>query len=333
MIDAQWSRTTRLMVFIAGAIILIWLVTVTSPLIASLTISALLSYLLDPLVQWLTRRTRLNHLWAARGVYVLFLLVLAGIPTVLSTVALSQFDDLQSDFLAATTELKARLTQPLVFLGFQFQPLALLDNLEQVSGNALSTISGGALDALIRVTTNLLWGLTALVSLYYFLVDGYKIKSWLVGLFAPKYQDDARLLLEEIDEAWRIFLRVQLLIFLIFIILLGGGIFLVVWLYRIQLLPLSPIGLIVLLVIVYAIVQQIDNFLVRPYFFGESLKLHPGVVLVGLIGGLAFGGVLGAIIVIPAIATAKIIGHYVHCRLLGKLPWPPPDPDIVVDET
>ncbi len=318
----QWSRPTRFLILIAGTILFIWLISATGPLLASLTISALLAYLLVPLVDLLTRRTRLSRLWAARLVYILLLLILGGIPTALSTVALTQFDNFQTDFLAAAAQLRVWLIQPIVLLGFQFQPLALLDNLEQVSGNALTTISGGALDALSRVTTNLLWALTVLVSLYYFLVDGPKIKPWLIDIFPTKYQTEVRLLLNEIDEVWRIFLRAQLIIFFIFFALLGSGLFLVVWLYRSELLPLSPVGLILLLVIVYAIVQQIDNFLVRPYFFGQSLKLHPGLILVGLIGGLAFGGVLGVIIVIPCIATAKILGYYVHCRLLGKSPWP-----------
>jgi len=164
--------------------------------------------------------------------------------------------------------------------------------------------------------------LTVLVSLYYFLTDGPKIKLWLIDLFPDKYQMEVGLLLAEIEEAWRVFLRAQIIIFLIFFALLGSGLFLVVWLYRTELLPLSTLGLVVLLVIVYAIVQQIDNFLVRPYFFGQSLELHPGLVLVGLIGGLAFGGVLGIIVVVPCLATARILGHYVHCRLLGRPPWP-----------
>jgi predicted PurR-regulated permease PerM len=322
MMDTPWSRTTRILVLIGGLGLLIWLVIAASPLVVALGISALLAFLLDPLVQRLTRRTRLNRLWAARVVYIVLLLILAGIPAILSTVALSQFDNWQADFVAATNELKAWLNRPVILLGFQFYPLALLDNLEQVGTSALSSMSGEAVDALRRVSTNFLWGLTVLVSLYYFLTDGPKVKPWLIDLFPDKYQMEVGLLLAEIEEAWRVFLRAQLIIFLIFFALLGSGLFLVVWLYRTELLPLSPLGLIVLLVIVYAVVQQIDNFLVRPYFFGQSLELHPGLVLVGLIGGLAFGGVLGIIVVVPCLATARILGHYVHCRLLGRPPWP-----------
>jgi len=316
--NRTWSRTTRILIISAGAIGLIWLIVTVSPLVQALVIAALLAYLLDPLVNWLTRRTQLNRLWAARAVYTLLLLILGGIPAVLSTVAVQQFDRWGADFFAAITELRSWLGQPVTLLGFEFYPLALLNNLNDTG---LSTISSAAV-TLTRVTTNLLWGLTALVSLYYFLVDAPKIKPWLVGLVTPEYQMDAQILLDEIDEVWRLFLRAQIIIFVIFMALLGGGMALVVGLYRGGLLPLSPIGLIILLAIVYTVVQNIDNIIVRPYFFGESLKLHPGVVFVGLIAGLAFGGILGVIIIIPCIATAKVIGLYIHSRLLGLHPWP-----------
>lgn len=320
--NKTWSHTTRTLVIIAGVIGLVSLTIAINPLIQSLAIAALLAYLLEPAVQWLKRRTRLNYAWAARLGYGLFLVLLAGIPAILSTVALSQIDRLETDFLAALEELKYWLTQPLLIFGVQFQPLALLDSLEQSSGEALRLISSSALSALLGVTTNLLWGVTVLVSLYYFLVDGPQIKPWLVGLVGTSYQHEVRLLLDEIDRAWRIFLQAQLIIFMIFVALLGGSIFLVVWLYRAGLLPLSPVGLAILLVIIYTVVQNIDNIVVRPYFFGGTLRLHPGLVFVGLIGGLAFGGLLGVLIVVPILATLKIIGRYLHRRLLGLPPWP-----------
>ena len=317
-----WSRTTRILIIIAAIIGLIWLIIAINPLIQSLIIAALLAYLLYPVAQWVTGHTRLNYVWAARVVYGVCLLLLIGVPALASAIAFSQFDELQADFVAAMLQLREWLTQPLELYGRQLQPLSVIDNLIQSNLSSLGNASGGALTALMGVTTNLLWGLTALVSLYYFLVDGHRIKPWLVGLMPPEYQAEFHLLVDEIDEVWRVFLRAQLIIFAIFFALLGSSMFAVVWFYRSQLLPLSPIGLIVLLVIVYAIVQNIDNVIVRPYFFGESLKLHPGLVFVGLIAGVAFGGLLGVIIVIPLIATAKVVGRYVHRRLLGQSPWP-----------
>ena len=55
---------------------------------------------------------------------------------------------------------------------------------------------------------------------------------------------------------------------------------------------------------------------------GSQLRLHPAIVFVGLVGALALGGVLLAIVIVPLIASAKVIGRYVRFKLLDLPPWP-----------
>jgi predicted PurR-regulated permease PerM len=47
------------------------------------------------------------------------------------------------------------------------------------------------------------------------------------------------------------------------------------------------------------------------------------LVVMGLITALALSGVLGALLIVPLLATCKIIGRYIHALLLGLPPWPP----------
>jgi putative heme transporter len=60
----------------------------------------------------------------------------------------------------------------------------------------------------------------------------------------------------------------------------------------------------------------------RPQLLGHQLRLHPGVVFVSLIGGLALSGVFGALVAVPLIASVKVVGHYIRCKLLDLPPWP-----------
>lgn len=320
--NTEWSYPTRLAVMIIGLVGLVWLLVAAAPLVQALIVGALLAYLLAPISRLIQRDSRMTHEWSARVVYILFLLTLGAIPAALSTVAVSQFHRIEEELFIAVTELSQWLTQPILVFGFSFQPLAILDNLEESIASSVGVWSSNAVETVLNVTTNLLWGLTALVSLYYFLVEGPKIKPMLVKLVPADYRDEIRLLLDEIDTAWRIFLRAQLIIFLILTALLLVSTLLVLGLYRAGLLPLSSIGLVVLLVIVYTLVQQVDNIWLRPYFFGDQLKLHPGLVFVSLIGALALGGLLAVIIIVPCLAAGKVIGRYVHRKLLGLPPWP-----------
>lgn len=316
------SAITR--IFVVALILLgaIRLAVAVIPLLEALMIAVLLAYLLDPGVQLLTRRTRLNRPLAAGLVYSLFLLLLTGIPAVMGTVALGQFRRWETDLAAAIVALREWVSRPIVILGFQLETGAILDTLEQLAGNALTTLPSGSFDVLTGVTTNLLWGLVILVSLYYLLKDGPALKPWLVGLAPAEYQPEFRRLVDEIDKVWGVFLRVQLLITVVLAFLMAAGTFLIIWLYRAGLLALSPWGLILVLILFYVAAQQVDNLWLRPQLMGKQLRLHPGLVFAGLVGALALSGVLGALIVVPFMATAKVAGGYIHRKLLDLDPWP-----------
>ena len=324
----SWSPITRWVVAILTLFILIWLLIIAFPLVEAVFIAALLAYLLDPIVRHLMRRTRMNRMLATLLVYSILVLILLSLPTALGALALGQFHNFSINLNEAVRELQHWFSRPIYFLGFRFAPQSLFDNVGQALGGVLTVVPGGSFNILSGLTTNLLWGLVIFFSLYYFLKDGPKIKPWVVSLFPAEYHTDAEKLVDEIDQVWSVFLRVQLLIFFIIAVLLVLGSLLVVFLYQAGLLPFSWIGFVVMLIIVYALVQQVDNLWLRPHFLGQRLRLHPALVVVGLIGALALSGLLGALIVVPMMASAKVVGHYIHCKLLGLPPWLP-DEDLV----
>ena len=42
--------------------------------------------------------------------------------------------------------------------------------------------------------------------------------------------------------------------------------------------------------------------------------------------GMMVGGLLGALLSMPLMATAKVVGRYIYCQLLDLPPWPPDEP-------
>lgn len=322
MNDAKWSSMTRLVVILVIIIGLIALVIWAFPLVEALSITALLAYLLNPLVKFTTHKLRVKRFWAVIIVYILLLVILVSIPAVFGTIAYGQFEQWSADLQSAVSEIQKFLSQPVVFWGFDLSPGSVIQQLSQSAGSALTSVSGNTFSIISSITTNVLWALLVLVSLYYFLQDGSEIRPWLVKLAPDAYQRDVDRLLDEINHVWSLFLRVQLLIFLVLFILFILGSLLVIWLYQLGLIPFSTLGLIVTLILVYAAVQQVDNLWLRPQLMGSQLRLHPAIVFVGLVGALALGGVLLAIVIVPLIASAKVIGRYVRFKLLDLPPWP-----------
>lgn len=58
--------------------------------------------------------------------------------------------------------------------------------------------------------------------------------------------------------------------------------------------------------ITYAAMQSLETFVVTPLVQGSSVKLHPVAVLVAVIAGGSFGGLIGVFLAIPLAAVARI---------------------------
>ncbi len=300
---------------LAGLALLAWLLIALQPLLVALTISALTAYLLNPPVARLAYRLKNNRPLAAALIYLAMLALFTGLFVLLGALALDQWPRIQQELSDALAVMQGWLSRPFPIFGFQINPTTVLESLNTAWSNALSTLTIGENGVLAGLTQNLLWTLVVLVSFFYFLKDGPRIQPWLIDHLPPDFRPDARQLLQEIDAVWSVFLRVQLFIFAVLAVLIISSTTLIIWLFRQGWLPLSPIGLALLLVGVYAAIQQVDNLWLRPQLMGHALKLHPGVIFVGLIAGLALGGLLGALLVVPLLATVKVLSRFVFTRL------------------
>lgn len=170
----------------------------------------------------------------------------------------------------------------------------------------------------------------------------------------PGIQKDTERLLRKIKFTWDSFLRGQLLLgFFIFFVdwiglsmlgvenalalgILGGlmefvptlgaliSAFAAVTVAFFQ--PETILGLtnfqyaIVVLVFMLA-VQQLENSLLVPKIVGDSLDLHPVIILVGVLIGASVGGILGAMLAAPMIASLAILINYAWYKLHDLSPF------------
>jgi putative heme transporter len=75
------------------------------------------------------------------------------------------------------------------------------------------------------------------------------------------------------------------------------------------------------------IVQQLENSILVPRIVGESLELHPLIVIVGVFMGSSLAGILGAILAAPVVATLKLVGIYAWRKMFDQNPFPDPEPE------
>ncbi|MCA9953052.1 MAG: AI-2E family transporter [Anaerolineales bacterium] len=310
--------TKNVLLLLAGLALLalaIWLLIFLRPLLVALTIAALLAFLLNPFVVGFANRFGLKRALAAALTFILVIAIFGGLFVLLGTAVWDQWPRLQQELGEAIAVMQGWLTRPLLLFGFVLHPETVLENFALSWRNALSAFTIGSDGLLTSLTDNLLWTLVVIVSFYYLLKDGHRIQPYLLNKVPQPYKADVSQLFAEIDMVWGVFLRVQLFIFVVLALLIVSSSSLIIWLFRQGWLPLSPIGLGLLLLGVYAAIQQVDNLWLRPQLMGRAFKLHPGITFVGLIAGLALSGLLGALLIVPILVTTKVLARFIYFHL------------------
>ncbi len=348
----SWSKTTRYFVLALSLAAILWFMFSASTLIVTLAIAAVLAFLLNPTVNYVNRNTRLERTWAVLLVYLFSLAVLITGVIILAPIIPAQIANLVEELQIITEQVQEQIAEPIEFMGFDIP-------LDQVIGDfeiiPTDFIQADAIIGLVQsVSTNVGWVLLVLVTTYYLLQDWPQLRDWLLNLAPSDYSDDVQRLYQEIKSVWQRYLKGQLRLTLIigFFTGLGGALIglpgwlaigvlagvldiiltvgpavvmivigLVAYFAGSTYLPMSNVWFAVLAVGLSALLQVIEQIWLRPRIMGHSLRMHPGVVFIAIIGALALAGVLAALIIIPVVGSIVIIGRYIYYKIFDLDPW------------
>jgi predicted PurR-regulated permease PerM len=184
-----------------------------------------------------------------------------------------------------------------------------------------------------------------------------QIRKYVENLFPSSYQPELREVLQRMGYIWSAFFRGQIVLSLaVFLVTWGalslvgmpGALILAIVAGVLEVIPqLGPtlamipavivaliqgstvlgdygignIGFALLTVGIYFIIQQVENSILVPRIIGGSINLHPIVVICGVAVGLNVFGVLGAFLAAPVIASLRVLGGYIHAKLLDYPPF------------
>lgn len=187
----------------------------------------------------------------------------------------------------------------------------------------------------------------------YMTKDAPRIRAYVEGMFPSSYQSEASLMLRELGRIWQSFFRGQIILSItvgvvtylaLTFLNMPGALILAILAGSLELVPnIGPILAMIPAVIValiqgsdtlaisnfnfglltvgvYFVIQQLENQLLVPRIIGTSVNLHPIVVLCGVVVGASVGGILGAMLAAPTIASARVIVRYLYAKLLDQLP-------------
>lgn len=350
----NWSPTFRYVVGITGLVLLIALLIYARDAVANLAVAAFVAYLINPAVTYLMTHTRMDRRAAVNLVYFSAVLLLIGLPATLLPIFYDEAQIIIEDLLNLADQIRITLSYPIHFFGLTFHLEEWGQSLFQVQNAVLSPLPDQTLQLLETTSVGVLWFLVILVSVHLFLSQWPTLRDWLIDLAPPSYRPEMQELYSRIRNVWMAYLRGQIVLmfivgvaFTIAWVILGipgalvlgmiagfftlvpdvGPFLAVVIAAGVALLegstwiPLSNFWVAGIVIIVYLVLINLKNFFLRPYIMGRSVHMNEALVFIAIMIATILQGILGALLVVPVLASVVVIGSYVQRRVLGLSPF------------
>jgi len=370
----QWGSTTKLVVGLTFVAIVAALFVRFQNLVGPLILTFMLTYLLHPLVTSLSNATRLSWRMAVNLVYIVLVVILVSLFTVTGFAVVQQFQSLVrviERFVTGLPEMITNLSTQTFMIGpyvVDMSEYLSTENLTVITEQLLSAVqpllgqAGGLLASLATQTASTVgWGFFVVLVSYFLLSEMARIPNPLRSIEIPGYDADIRRLTRELGLIWNAFLRGQVILFTLSLLIfsmvlsaLGTRYFLalallaglarfvpyigpvitwtvtalVVYFQAGNYLGLVPWQYALVVIIFVIVVDNIfDNF-VSPRILGETLGVHPAAVLVAAIVAANILGLVGVVLAAPVLASLMLVGRYTIRKMFDIDPWPEPELEL-----
>jgi predicted PurR-regulated permease PerM len=361
MKDNPWSNSARyvvgIIVFAAAVALLIY----AREAVKMLVISAFAAYLISPAVTLLTQNTKLSRTAAVNIVYFSALILLVGVPAALTPIFFDEIKLVVSDLLDLSNQISDWFAEPVQFGNMVFHFEQLAESIAHLQESILTPLPEEALALLETTSINVLWLLVILVSVHLFMSEWPHMRDWLITLAPHEYRWEMSELYKRMRNVWMAYLRGQIVLMLVvgivftiawmiigipgalvlgaiaglFTLVPDVGPFLAVALaFAVALLegsnwiPLSNFWVAGIVVATYLVLINLKNFFLRPIIMGRSLRMNEALIFIAIMTATILEGIMGALLVVPVMASTAVIAEYLRRRVLGL----PPFAEDIVDQ-
>jgi predicted PurR-regulated permease PerM len=371
MDSPHWGANIKLIVGLTLVAVTAGFLIRFSAFIPLILLTIILIYLLRPLIEKLSKATRLSWRWSVNIVFILLVIILLTAFTLTGVAVVQQFQSLINVIQGFFTDLPELIqdfsTQVYVIGPFQIDVSQYLStaNLESLAQELIGVVqpmlgrAGSLLGTIASGTATTFGGGFLIVMLSYFiLVEMVEVPEKIVQFELPGYDADIRRIGVELSRIWNAFLRGQIIMFVLTVLvytvvyavlgvrytlalalLAGVGRFVpyigqwINWIVLVLVIIFQKgnyFGLetlqytILVVAIVFVIDTTIDNF-VSPRILGRSIGVHPAAVLFAAIISFSLLGIVGVVLAAPGLASLNLIGRYIARKMLDRETWPEPE--------
>lgn len=359
-INDQWSLPFRYAMGIIIFILVVAFLIYAREAVTMLVIAGFIAYLISPAVLILKERTGWSRKVAVNVVYFTALIVLVGIPATLTPIFFDEIQLVAQDVLELSQDFSNFLSEPIQMGGLVIHLEQVGESLAHIQDSILTPLPEEALQLIEATSINILWVLIILVAVHLFMSEWPKMHSWLIHLAPEPYQDDMRELYNRLRNVWMAYLRGQIVLMLVVgvtftiawaVIGIPGALVLGMIAGLFTLVPdVGPILAALIAVSVallegstrlyfssdvimnnlivagitfatYLVLINLKNFFVRPIIMGRSLHMNEALIFIAILTATILWGILGALLIVPVMASISVIMEYLRRRILGLPPF------------
>ncbi|MBI4653244.1 AI-2E family transporter [Candidatus Kuenenbacteria bacterium] len=297
-------------------------------------ISGILAAILNPIVNFLQRK-KIPRIIAILLIFFIILGILALIVTTIVPIFVDQINQIIKNF----PQWKEKISEQ--FLKIEtFGFLNMRDSLQNWSEQNLTQVGENIFLKIINIFGSLISFISVLIIVFYLLLEVEAIKKIIQSVIPTKFQSYTIQLFTQMQNKLSLWLRGQLILCLVIgtlsfigLLILGvksalllaliAGIFEIIP-YLGPILGAIPAVLLaftqspltaLLVIILYVLIQQLENNLLVPKIMSKTVGLNPVIIIiVFLIGGKLYG-LIGALLAIPvATALSVLIKDYFELK-------------------
>jgi predicted PurR-regulated permease PerM len=340
------ERNRLILVGVAG-LSLCWLLSTSWDALGPFIFALVLGYLMMPLVDRLARFT--PRTLAILTVYLIFITIVVGLAAWIVPAVVHQADQLSDQFPGYYSRVQEWFKSVIEWYNSLPLPDNVRESIENSLKNAGSTIGGAIQQALVGTilfisrTMGIVVGLFIIPFwLFYVLKDKDRGINAVNNMLPRTWRGDVWRIIRIVNGVLSSYIRGQLLLALAVGLATTVGMLIVGAPFPIILGIISGITeiipvvgpiigaipgvvlailagggdwvLLLKVLAVYIVVQQLENNLLVPKIQGDSVKLHPAIIMVALVVGSQVAGFVGLIAAVPVTAIARDVYLYLYRR-------------------
>ncbi|MDW8059419.1 MAG: AI-2E family transporter [Thermomicrobium sp.] len=349
---------TALLVLVLGYALL-HLAHILTPFI----VAAVFAYLVHPVVDWAERRSHLPRVVVILALYVFLFGALALAGALVAPTLGQQIRALVSlvPDVIETVEQRVARTPELRIGEVVIDTRAVLDRLDTAAQSLAERFSQEAVPLVLATVEALIKSFVFFLVSFYGLLQGRTLVARLRALAPRRHQRTVGRILGQVDATFRAYIRAQVVLFLIMASATYVALTVLEVKYRLalaiatgllELIPFvgpwtagtiavsvaltqgsAPFGwsslqLAFVVALVYLVLRVLEDHFVIPQLVGHFVRLHPVVVLFGVLAGASVAGILGLVLAVPVLAALKIV----VLSVLEELRHPPPRQIVVLED-